>query len=839
MLMNKISKYALLLLFSIAVLYNAPAFSQVTNKKKEGSRRETERRKMHLRDSALRSINKGDTSINGLLQRVEQYATTFNQINNNLSQGLDTIDISQELQPVIRRIDKIEKLTNTHKSSTLRYLFVLNDNIDRIQDNLDGWQSDLSDIGTKLIQNQTDLLKFSKDTLLKIIPYDSVVRKTFFSQRKAVRALWRKTDSLNRSDLLKLNLLQDKVAISYTKTLDESDQIDAKIKNFAMKAISGESDYIWNTGIDYANFKSALNSTVKLNTLLFDYFNKSQVQAHCVGLLFLILMFTWILYTRRKALHTGEHPGVIFEHASYIYRKPVASALLVITAIVPYFYNNPPEVFLEIFFLISIICAFILIKKEFPAALIKFLSMLLILAIIYAVSNLFIEIANIDRYVILLLSVVSIAAGYTLYKKEKSSPDGHFPYTGLILKIFISLQVLSFLLNISGRFSLAKIIGITAVFNLWQLLVFYLAVQVIIEGLYLQFQVKKGGNSIINWIDFDLVQKKIGNALLFVASLLWIFVLLQNLNIDDWASDYVGDILNQPHVVAGSSFTFGGFVIFIVVIWLSSIVSRIISYLFDVSAQRVNALSALKSRNRTSTLIIRMAVFSIGFLLAVAASGFPLDKLTIIISAFGVGIGFGLQNIVNNLVSGLILAFEKPIQIGDIIEVDGAAGTMTSIGIRSSKILTGDGSEIIIPNGDLISHHVINWTLSNSNRQVSLIIHTAYGSDIEKVRELLKNLLTKRDDIMATPAPSVFVSNVTESFVEFKAFFWVADIGTMSELKSRVLTDIYREFIDQKVDVPGAQKDFYLHFPDGPPPALNIDTKAKEEKDTGSTKKGD
>ena len=838
MLMNKISKYAPLLLFFIAVLNSTLAFSQAKNKKKEVSRRETERHKMHLRDSALRSINKGDTSINGLLQRVEQYAANFNQINNNLSQGLDTIDISQALQPAMRRIDKIGKLINTHKSSSLRYLFVLNDNLDRIQDNMDDWQSDLADIGTRLMQNQTDLLKFSKDTLLKIVPSDSVMRRTYFTQRRAVRALWSKTDSINRSDLLKLNLLQDKVAISYTKTLDEIDQIDTKIKNFAMKAISGESDYIWNTGLDFANFQSALHSTVKLNTLLFDYFNKSQVQTHCVGLLFLILIFSWIFYARRKALHLDEKPGVTFEYATYIYRKPFAAALLVVTAIVPFFYNNPPEVFMELFFLISIVCTVILIRKKFPPTLIKFLTLLLILSVIYAVSNLFIEIANIDRYVILLLSVISIVTGYQFYKKAKAVSDGHFPYTGLVLKIFIFLQVLSLLLNISGRFSLAKIIGITAVFNLWQLLVFYITIQVIIEGLYLQFQLKKGGDSIVNWIDFDLVQKKIKNALLFLASLLWLFVLLQNLNLDDWASDNIHDILNQQNVIGGASFTFGGFVIFILVIWLSSIVSRIISYLYDVSAQRVNSISSLKKRNRTSTLIIRMAVFSIGFLLAVAASGFPLDKLTIIISAFGVGIGFGLQNIVNNLVSGLILAFEKPIQIGDIIEVDGAAGTMTAIGIRSSKILTGDGSEIIIPNGDLISHHVINWTLSNTNRQVSLIIHTAYGSDIEKVRELLKNLLSKRDDIMDTPAPSVFISNVTESFVEFKTFFWVDDIATMTELKSRVLTAIYREFIDQKVDLPGPQKDLYLHFPDGLPAALNGNTKFNEEKDTGSTKKG-
>jgi len=207
----------------------------------------------------------------------------------------------------------------------------------------------------------------------------------------------------------------------------------------------------------------------------------------------------------------------------------------------------------------------------------------------------------------------------------------------------------------------------------------------------------------------------------------------------------------------------------------------------------------------------------VGFLLAVAASGFPLDKLTIIISAFGVGIGFGLQNIVNNLVSGLILAFEKPIQIGDIVEIDGAQGTMKTIGIRSSKILTGDGSEVIIPNGDLISHHVINWTLSNSNRQVAIIVHTAYGVDIDKVKDMLKSLLQNRDDIMNAPAPAVFINNVTEGFVEFKILFWVADISTTAELKSRVLTAIYQEFIKQDIALPAAQKDFNLYFPEGGP----------------------
>ncbi|MEB0250224.1 mechanosensitive ion channel, partial [Mucilaginibacter sp. 5B2] len=168
--------------------------------------------------------------------------------------------------------------------------------------------------------------------------------------------------------------------------------------------------------------------------------------------------------------------------------------------------------------------------------------------------------------------------------------------------------------------------------------------------------------------------------------------------------------------------------------------------------------------------------------LAITASGFPLDKITIIISAFGIGIGFGLQNIVNNLVSGLILAFEKPIQIGDIIEVDNRSGTIMEIGIRSSKIATSDGAEVIIPNGDLISHHVINWTLSNNNRRIELIIGVAYGSDIERVKGILTDLLCNREEIMDNPAPLIFVHNLTENSVDFRLLFWAADISTWLSL---------------------------------------------------------
>jgi len=811
--MPRVLKFTVLITIALFTAIHTGFAQDKKNFSKRSGREQ--RKEMNSRDSLLQSFNKSDTSINNLLQRLEQYTATFNQINNSLSDELDTADISQQLPPTVRRIGKIKVQANTHKSSTLRYLFVLRDNLDHLQSRLEGWQPDLDTINNKLVQNQTELLRFSKDSLLiKTVPSDSLLRHTFFEQRKAARRLWHKADSANRSNLFKINLLQNKVTIAYANILDETDQIDSKVKKFAARAVNGEFGYIWDIDPAYNDTKTALNSTINLNNTQLYYFIKNETVTHFAGLLFIVIVFGWIMYNRAKAKRVNDDAETILAQANYIYKQPVISSLLVGVAIIPYFYDHPPVAFLESLFLISIILVLLLVKKNMPLTLFNALHQLFYVTLVYGVSNLLIQITNIDRFTILFLSIASIIIALAFGKKVKKTPENYLPHTELVLRIFMSLQILTLLCDISGRFSLAKIIGITAVYNLWLLVSLYFVVNIITEGLFLQFQAKKNADNIIGWIDYSLLQNKFRKILSTLAALLWLFFLFQNLNIDDFATEYVTDILSQSRTVGGASFTFGGFVIFIAVIWLSSVMSRIVSYLYDVSAEHANYITSLKKKNRTSTLLIRIGVITAGFLLAVAASNFPLDKITIIISAFGIGIGFGLQNIVNNLVSGLILAFEKPIQIGDIIEVDTRSGTVKEIGIRSSKLATADGAEVIIPNGDLISHHVINWTLSNNNRRVELIISVVYGSDIEKVRNVLQSILNNRDDIMKQPEPLVFLHNLSEKSVDFRVLFWAADIGQWLTLKSNVLTDIYIVFNKEGIEIPLPQQDIHLTLPE-------------------------
>lgn len=810
--MTKVFKISTVLLL-LVTLFVADISAQ--SKRKPQSVRDSLRRAILRRDSLMRTFKKSDTSINNLLQKVEYYTSSFNQIKTSLSRNIDTLEISQKLPSFEKRISLIKGLIDDDQSSTLRYLYAIRDILTRSDDQLDIWQDKLADINTKLVQNQNELASMDKDSVLKVVPADSSLLTTYLIQKIAMESKHNRLDSSNKKLLLKVGLLQNRISSVYISLLDLKDQIDIKIREFSIQALSDEDNSIWEMDRNSeSNFKTALSKTVSMNIKLFMFFIIRDPLIHLSGLLILVLFSAWILTNRRKILNIKDSPQGIFSQAKYVAFYPYASALVVVFAILPNLYDHPPVVILEMFFLIMISAILYLVKKTCPQQLFKYLSAILVLVFVYSFSNLFVEVSNTDRVIVLILSLITAIFSYRFLKQVRTAPDNYLPYTQIILKLFIGLQVIAFLLNVFGRVTLSKIIGVTSIYNLWLALGMYYLVHILMQSLFMQLEANKNSTGLSSFIDFKMLQNKFKSILTILASVLWLIMLFQNLSVEDAVFTWLQKFLTDSRSLGGTntSFTFQSIIIFIAVIWLSSVAARIISYLYEVAGKNANDMDVLKKKNRTSTLLIKIGVFSIGFLLAVAASGFPLDKITIIISAFGIGIGFGLQNIVNNLVSGLILAFEKPIQIGDIIEVDSRSGTIMEIGIRSSKIATSDGAEVIIPNGDLISHHVINWTLSNNNRRIELIIGVAYGSDIEKVKGILTSLLTNREEIMDNPAPLIFVHNLNESSVDFRLLFWAADIGTWLSLKSNVLTDIYAVFDKEGIEIPYPQRDLHLRL---------------------------
>jgi small-conductance mechanosensitive channel len=197
--------------------------------------------------------------------------------------------------------------------------------------------------------------------------------------------------------------------------------------------------------------------------------------------------------------------------------------------------------------------------------------------------------------------------------------------------------------------------------------------------------------------------------------------------------------------------------------------------------------------------MLHYAILLLGFFVALSALGIDLTKLTILIGAFTVGIGFGLQNIINNFVSGLILLFERPIKIGDVIEVGGNMGEVRRIGIRASVIRTLDGSEIIVPNGSFISGQVTNWTFSDRQRAVEVSVNVAGDTDPQRVTELLKRTAAAQPGVVKEPSPQVYVTNFSAGAVAYQLRAWTDRQEDWAQLRSDLSLAVKDALVREKI----------------------------------------
>ncbi|OGK08319.1 MAG: hypothetical protein A2W80_18000 [Candidatus Riflebacteria bacterium GWC2_50_8] len=214
--------------------------------------------------------------------------------------------------------------------------------------------------------------------------------------------------------------------------------------------------------------------------------------------------------------------------------------------------------------------------------------------------------------------------------------------------------------------------------------------------------------------------------------------------------------------------------------------------------------------------LIQYAFVLVGVAMAFSTLGIGMQNLTVIIGAFGIGIGFGLQNIVNNFASGLILLFERSIKVGDVVQVNGEWGQIKNLGLRATVVETFDRSELIVPNSDLVATTVTNWTLTD--RQVRLVasVGVAYGSDIDLITQLLSQVAQDNPFIMKFPTPLVLFTNFGASSLDFELRCWVADIDNRIRIKDEINREIDRLFRENNIEIPFSQHDLHIRTMDQP-----------------------
>jgi len=294
--------------------------------------------------------------------------------------------------------------------------------------------------------------------------------------------------------------------------------------------------------------------------------------------------------------------------------------------------------------------------------------------------------------------------------------------------------------------------------------------------------------------------------------LLWSWAALQSFNIQDIAWNALAGVLGRQWAVGSWEISLGDIIAFLLTLWLTLWISRIIRILLKDDV--LPKMQLPRGVPETISTLVHYVVLIIGFLIAAGAAGVDLTRITLLAGALGVGIGFGLQNVVNNFISGLILMFERPIQIGDTIDVDGAAtglrGEVRRIGIRASVVRTFDGAEVIVPNGDLISGRVTNWTLSDKLRRVELPVGVKYGTDPKRVLEILVEAAEKHEDVLDDPPPVSLFVGFGDSSLDFKLRFWTAKFDSWLRISSQVAVNVNDDLAAAGIEIPFPQRDLHL-----------------------------
>ncbi len=212
--------------------------------------------------------------------------------------------------------------------------------------------------------------------------------------------------------------------------------------------------------------------------------------------------------------------------------------------------------------------------------------------------------------------------------------------------------------------------------------------------------------------------------------------------------------------------------------------------------------------------LVHYSILVVGFIVLLNILGFELTKLTILGGALGVGIGFGLQAIVNNFASGLILLFERPIKVGDTVQVGDDLGVVKNLGLRATVVRTVDDAEIVIPNSDLITAPVTNWTLSGRQVRVKVPVGVAYGSDIQKVLEILMTCAKEHPLVLTQPHPKALFLSFGASSLDFQLRVWIPDFSDRRQVLSELNQEIESEFSMADIEIPFPQTDLHLRSVD-------------------------
>ena len=627
------------------------------------------------------------------------------------------------------------------------------------------------------------VIDLRKDKNLMTLIKDTIRRKQFKTELANLKNRYLSTDSLMTKNQGILNnnkrlTVERKIAVSNALIT-----VEANLEKSGIGMLKEDYPTLWSKSDSTA--KKIVGKNIKAKIIIEENVAAYYLSYRAGGLITLVLLMGllgWYISRNIKYLKSNGHDENLSQfNFKYLNRGviiPVAVIGLNI-AVVSNLYA--PALFIELIQLVLLGLLTVLFKNKWSAVALKNWVYLLVLFFILCFLDLFITVGFIQRCAFIAINILGIRYGFVQIKtlKEQLYIKGFFKWATII---FIGLNVLSIFNNLFGRVSLSNMLTLTAFISLTQIVALSVLLKIVLEVILLQIYTTRIKRSLEKIFDHETLSETLKKPFIIIITYMWIVVIAANLN--TWESLRAGlaSLLSHPNTIGSITFTLGNIVLFFIIIWIAHLLQKYVAYFFgeidDENEENVN------KRQHSKLLITRLVVLIVGYLLAVAASGMPLDKLSILLGALGVGVGLGLQSVVNNFVSGIILIFDKPIQIGDVINISSDSGRVKSMGLRTTKINSANGAEIIIPNGNLLSQNITNWTYTDNFKLVEIAIEVSGEIMPEEINTLILESLENMELVNNTKPPQIYYTAIADGKFKLQVKFWCSIYRTEETISS-------------------------------------------------------
>jgi potassium efflux system protein len=572
---------------------------------------------------------------------------------------------------------------------------------------------------------------------------------------------------------------------------------------------------LWRLDLQTRDTSKALESIktgLEIETRFLTEYNAANTRVRQVYAWFELLLLpflVWLSFRSRKIV--SDDPEI--QASIRVLRRPFSSWLLLVIIGLLVVERDAPVILHQLVLLAALVPVLRLLPPEVYRVLGPWPYAATALYLLNLVGFLWLPNPLIYRSYLLLVTLLTLGTILWLLSRSRARPDGPQP-TGaarmvrVVAWVGVGVLLTSAVSNVIGNVTLAHMLTGALLNSGYVGLALFAGVTVLASLMRLAMARRSVSRFHIVTRHAGPLLQSLSKLLHLAALLIWIVIVMNAFRVFRPVYNVTKTVVTYPLKLGEISLTLWSVILFFFSIYLAFWIARTVRLVLheEVLPKMPLPRGVANSVSSLSYYALLMA----GLVMALAAAGFELDQLAIVVGALGVGIGFGLQNVVNNFVSGLILMFERPIQPGDIVEITGTAGKVREIGMRATTLTTFEGADVVVPNGTLLSEKLVNWTLRDMNRRLDVNVGVAYGTDPKKVLELLMDVTKSTPGVAEDPQPTVLFAGFGASSLDFSVRAWTNDFADWVRIRSNLTVRIHDAIVGAGIEIPFPQHDLHL-----------------------------